>query len=67
MGKLTKAQMRALDIMSAIGTMYPCRAAGHTNVFMSLVKRGMAERIGTSGPFNITSAGRAALSQGEKP
>lgn len=61
MEKLTKAQAVALDMMSAIGSMYPCKAAGHPNVFKSLVRRGMATRIGSSGPFNITPAGLLAL------
>lgn len=61
--KLTKAQTTALEMMHAIGSMYPCRAAGHTNSFTSLVRRGMAARIGVSGPFNITEAGRNALLQ----
>lgn len=63
--RLTKAQLKALDMMRAIGSMYPCKAAGHPNVFDALVRRGMATRINTSGPFKITPSGLTALSNNE--
>jgi len=66
MSKLTKAQRWALGLMNDIGSMYPCKAAGHTNTFAAMVRQGMATRIGENGPFTITDLGRAALS-GEQP
>lgn len=59
--EMTESQTKALDMMGAIGSMYPCKAAGHTNVFKSLVRRGLATRAGKSGPFSITASGTAAL------
>ena len=61
--KLTKAQISALDLMAAIGTVYPSKACGSYSTFNALDKKGFATRRARIGPFDITPAGRAALSQ----
>lgn len=66
MGKLTKAQRRALELMRDAGSIHPCSACGMPGTYVALRNRGLAYRVGLNGPYNITEAGRQALSEGEQ-